>query len=55
MDAAAIGKAVEEGRRSLQASPAPGLVEDDVWDIQEYFERQFKGDQIVRALSMEGT
>ncbi len=53
-DAAVILKAVEAGRRSLQASPLPGLSEDDVWDIQEYFERQFKGDQIVKALSSGG-
>jgi hypothetical protein len=53
-DAAAILKAAEAARGKVQAAPLAGLTEDDVWDIQEYFERQFKGDQIVRALSSGG-
>lgn len=28
--------------------------EDDIWDIQEYFERQFKGEPIIRALASGG-
>jgi hypothetical protein len=53
-DAASIGKLAEEVRRSTQSAPVPSMTEDDVWDIQEYFERQFKGVEIVKALSSGG-
>src|SRR5262249_5892578 len=53
-NAAAISKAIDAARQALQGSPSGGLAEEDIWDIQEYFERQFKGDQIVRALSSGG-
>ncbi|MBV9219043.1 MAG: virulence factor SrfC-like protein [Methylobacteriaceae bacterium] len=53
-DAARIQAAAEEARRSAGSAPSPGLVEDDIWDIQEYFERQFKGEPIVRALANSG-
>jgi len=40
--------------RTLTAT-APGLSEEDIWDIREYFEqRQFKGEPIVRQLSTIG-
>src|ERR1700745_725390 len=40
--------------RMLTAS-VPGLSEEDIWDIREYFEqRQFKGEPIVRQLSAIG-
>ena len=52
--AAAVAQLAEQARASKRASPLPGLPEQDVWDIQEYFERQFKGEQIVRALSGAG-
>jgi hypothetical protein len=40
--------------RTLTAS-VPGLSEEDIWDIREYFEqRQFKGEPIVRQLSAIG-
>src|SRR6516162_3332713 len=40
--------------RTLTAS-APGLSEEDVWDIREYFEqRQFKSEPIIRQLSTIG-
>ena len=51
--AAAVARLADEARSS-KGSPQPGLTEPDVWDIQEYFERQFKGEQIVRALSSAG-
>jgi hypothetical protein len=36
-------------------STTPGLSEEDIWDIREYFEqRQFKGEPIVRQLSAIG-
>ncbi len=44
----------EEARKSAGPAPIPGITEEDVWDIQEYFERQFKGEEIVRALSSGG-
>jgi hypothetical protein len=40
--------------RTLTAS-TPGLSEEDIWDIREYFEqRQFRGEPIVRQLSAIG-
>jgi hypothetical protein len=40
--------------RTMTAS-APGLGEEDLWDIREYFERrQFKGEPIMRQLSAIG-
>ena len=53
-DAAAITALAEAARPSAGASPLPGLSEEDVWDIQNYFERQFKGQQIIRNLSAAG-
>lgn len=52
--AAEIARLAEEARAAALSAPQPGLAEQDVWDIQEYFERQFKGEQIVRALSSGG-
>jgi hypothetical protein len=53
-DAAQIARLAESAKSQLAGSPPPGLSEEDVWDIQEYFERQFKGDSIVRALGSTG-
>ena len=40
--------------RTMTAS-SPGLSEEDLWDIREYFEqRQFKGEPIMRQLSAIG-
>lgn len=41
-------------RPVASGQPAAGLCEEDVFDIQEYFERQFKGEPIVKALSTAG-
>jgi hypothetical protein len=43
---ALLGKA----RAALAASPQPGITEEDVWDIQDYFEKQFAGRPYLRAL-----
>jgi hypothetical protein len=52
-DAARI-RAVVEKARSASSAPVAGLSEEDVWDIQDYFERQYKGEEIIRALSAGG-
>jgi hypothetical protein len=52
-DAAHI-EAVVAKARGGQAFSGSGLSEEDVWDIQDYFERQFKGEEIIRALSAGG-
>lgn len=52
-DAARIGAVVEKAR-TAKGAPVSGLTEDNVWDIQDYFERQYKGEEIIRALSSGG-
>ena len=37
--------------RSAASSPQPGLSDEDVWDIQEYFEQQFAGVPYLNALA----
>ncbi len=54
VDAARVNGLAEEARPAVQAGPLPGLTDEDVWDIQDYFERQFKGQSIVRDLSSAG-
>lgn len=41
---------IEELAPSAQAQPVDNLTEDDVYDLQEYFEKHFKGEAIVKAL-----
>jgi hypothetical protein len=45
-----------EKLRSLASiAPVPGMSEEDVWEIQEYFEqRQFKGEPLLRHLAAGG-
>jgi hypothetical protein len=52
-DAARIQSVVEKARGAKSVT-GPGLTEEDVWDIQDYFERQYKGEEIIRALSAGG-
>ncbi len=54
LDAARVGRLADESRKTPLASAPTGLSEEDVWDIQEYFERQFKGDPIIRSFSSAG-
>ena len=49
-----IAKLAEDARGTAQSSSRDGLTEEDVWDIQEYFERQFKGQTIIRDLASAG-
>ena len=53
-DATQIGALADSARSSAQRAPLAGLSEEDVWDIQDYFERQFKGQPIIRNLSSAG-
>lgn len=53
-DPARITALAEEARRAVGGAARGGLSGEDVWDIQEYFERQFKGTEIVRVLSSSG-
>lgn len=49
-DVAMIKKRVDELLPLAQKQPVDGLAEEDIWDLQEYFERYFKGEVGVRAL-----
>lgn len=49
-DAAAILKRIDELTPRAASSAVDGLGEDDIYDLQEYFERYFKGEGGVRAL-----
>jgi hypothetical protein len=54
-DAARIAKRAERAVLAARsAAPLPGLGEDDVWDIQEYFERRFEGEPLVQTLGAAG-
>ena len=41
-------------RAAAQPRPVDNLTEDDVWDLQEYFERRFKGEDAIKALAAGG-
>ncbi|MER8511268.1 virulence factor SrfC family protein [Mesorhizobium sp. M0142] len=47
----AVVSALEEARgRAASKAPAGGMTEEDVWDIQEYFEKQFAGMPNIETL-----
>ncbi len=46
-----IRELIEMVRRSALANPVDHLTEDDVFEMQEYFEKQFKGLPLINALS----
>ncbi|NBC34364.1 MAG: hypothetical protein GVY13_16930 [Alphaproteobacteria bacterium] len=41
---------IDELSPAAQGQPVDPLTEDDVYDLQEYFEKHFKGEAIVKAL-----
>lgn len=46
-----IREMIDLVRRSALSGPVDTLTEDDVFDMQEYFEKQFKGLPLINALS----
>lgn len=50
-DEARLQALFDEARAAELDRPQPGLGADEIWDIQEYFERQFRGQPIVQELT----
>jgi hypothetical protein len=46
-----IGELVAAASSVASAAPTDTLTEEDIWDIQEYFEQQFTGTPYLQALS----
>lgn len=46
----AVVSALETARRRVSQASAGGLAEEDIWDIQEYFEKQFAGMPNIETL-----
>ena len=46
----AIRAVIDEVARAAAPSPVDTLTEDDVWELQEYFEKHFKGQALIKAL-----
>ncbi|HTO79292.1 MAG TPA: virulence factor SrfC family protein, partial [Methylocystis sp.] len=49
-----LGGIISAARNAAEARPVDSLVEDDVWDLQEYFEQHFKGAAHIKALQAAG-
>jgi hypothetical protein len=49
-----VASLVASARAAAQPRPVDSLTEDDVWDLQEYFERRFKGEDTIKALAAGG-
>ena len=41
---------IDDARRHASSQPVDTMTEEDIWDLQEYFEKYFKGEAIVKAL-----
>lgn len=53
-DAEKIGALIAAARQAAEGRPVDTLTEDDVWDLQEYFEQRFKGVAHIKALQAAG-
>jgi hypothetical protein len=49
-----IAALLASAKHAAAPKPVDTLSEDDVWDLQEYFEQRFKGEAIIKALAVGG-